>query len=244
MNRGAPRAEESLFSFDGNVERFPSRRINWRLIAYCTLTVIAVVCAVPVDGVAVTVKVYVPVVVPGFVTPPPAPEPPPLQLIPAAATTASNTTSGTNFQRRWLGTISKKKIPAREIATPAKGQTRPEGRLDGPGTMCAAAVVAQVIVALPVSEVVVRVIVPGAVKFWSGAPKVQVGISVALGGVILTAELNVIVPEKPPDPDTVIKSVPDWPGAPTVITPLLAGFKLKVAPFVTVTVTPLEVEAE
>ena len=61
---------------------------------------------------------------------------------------------------------------------------------------------------------------------------------------MLTAELNVIVPEKPPDPVTVIVSVPDWPGAPTVITPLLAGLKLKVAPLVTVTVTPAEVEVE
>jgi hypothetical protein len=130
---------------------------------YCTLTVIAVVCAVPVDGVAVTVKVYVPVVVPGFVEPPLNPLP--LQLIPAAATTASNTARGTNFHRRCLGTMKRKKAPAREIATPAKGHTRPEGRFDGPGNICAAAVVAQVIVALPVSEVVLNVIVPGAVKF-------------------------------------------------------------------------------
>ena len=61
--------------------------------------------------------------------------------------------------------MKRKKTPAREIATPAKGHTRFEGRLDGLSKMCDAAIVAQVIVALPVSEDVLNVIVFGAVKF-------------------------------------------------------------------------------
>jgi hypothetical protein len=83
--------------------------------------------------------------------------------------------------------------------------------------MCAAAVVAQVIVALPVSEVVLSVIVPGAVKFWSGAPKLQVGISVALGGVMVTGAVSVTVPANPFTPDTVMTQVPDPPGDEIVI---------------------------
>lgn len=120
-------------------------------------------CAEPVDGVALTLKVYAPVVVPAFV-PPPMPELP-LQLIPAAATTRSNTARGTSRNRRSLETKKRKKMLARQIPIPARGQARPEGYFGGLTKICAAAVEEQVIVALPVSDEVVKAIVFGAVKF-------------------------------------------------------------------------------
>jgi hypothetical protein len=123
--------------------------------------------------------------VPGFVPPPP-PEPPPLQLIPATATTTSNTASGTHPHRRCLGTASRKKKQASAIAPPAKGHPRPEGRLDGRNITPDGAIVKQVIVALPVVDAALSVIVFGEVKFRSGVPNVHVGGSTAPAGVLVT----------------------------------------------------------
>jgi hypothetical protein len=60
--------------------------------------------------------------------------------------------------------MKRKKILARQIATPASGHARLEG-WDGPIKIPAAAVDEQVIVALPVSDDALNVIVFGAVKF-------------------------------------------------------------------------------
>ena len=59
-------------------------------VPYCTLTVIVVCAAVPPEGVAVTVNVYAPVVVPGFVTLPP------LLLLPPHATATAAITMTTS----------------------------------------------------------------------------------------------------------------------------------------------------
>ena len=54
--------------------------------------------------------------------------------------------------------------------------------------------------------------------------------------------VSVTVPEKPPEPVTVTEPVPCWPGAPIDIAPLFEALRLKVAPLVTVTARPAEVE--
>jgi hypothetical protein len=183
--------------------------------SYITLTVIADVVAVPADGVAVTVMVYAPTVVPGFVGPV-GPLPP--QLTPAATITTSRIASGTNFHLRCLGTLKRIRKQTRETAAPARGQLRPDGRLGGRYRAPSTAVVEQVIVTLPVSDPALNVIVLGAVKFWSGAPKLlQVGKSTAPDGAPLTVADRLTVPAKPFAPVTVIRHVPDPPGVEILI---------------------------
>jgi|HubBroStandDraft_2_1064218.scaffolds.fasta_scaffold1236495_1 hypothetical protein len=89
---------------------------------YCTFTPIAVVCAVPVDGVAVTVIVYVPVVVPGF--PPPVPPPPEFELLqpaPAATTTNRRNASEARCHRLCPEVTNRKHKQNRNIAPAATG---------------------------------------------------------------------------------------------------------------------------
>jgi hypothetical protein len=60
--------------------------------------------------------------------------------------------------------------------------------------------------------------VPGAVKFESGAPNEQVGASTAPVGDAVLAALKVTVPANPFAPVTVMSCVVDvWPGVETVI---------------------------
>jgi len=89
--------------------------------------------------------------------------------------------------------------------------------VDGWGKAIDAAMVVQVIVAFPVSDAELNVIVFGALKFRSGEPKLQVGASAAPAGVVVTEVVRVTVPAKPFDPVTVMRHEPDWPGAAIVI---------------------------
>lgn len=90
---------------------------------------------------------------------------------------------------------------------------------------------------MPVSKLGVKLIVPGGVKFWEGAPKVQVGVSTALGGADFPTTLRVTLPLNPPGPVTVIRHDPDWPGAVIVIVELVHPVATLTAdePMVTVT---------
>jgi hypothetical protein len=54
--------------------------------------------------------------------------------------------------------------------------------------------------------------VPGAVKLESGAPKLQPGKSLALGGEVLTPQVSATLPLKLFAPVTVMRQVPDCPG--------------------------------
>lgn len=103
-----------------------------------------------------------------------------------------------------------------EIATPASGHAWPEGRLVGRSKISNAAVVAQVIVAVPVGATALNEMEFGAVKFESGAPKEQVGKSAAPDGEAVTAELRVTVPTKPVVPVAVTSCVTDRPGCVTL----------------------------
>jgi hypothetical protein len=125
----------------------------------------------------------------------------------------------------------------KESATKAMGHLRSGEGIDGRNKTPDAAVEEQVIVALPVVEDAVNVIVLGAVKFWSGIPKLQVGTSTALGGVPLTAELKVTVPANPFAPVTVMRHVPDCPGAEIVIVAPLQPDDRLIPTLPTVTVT-------
>ena len=128
-------------------------------------------------------------------------------------------------------------MPASESAAPASGHVPPMGRLEGRSTIREAACDAQVSVALPVSELGVKVIVPGGVKFWDGAPKVQVGVSTALGGADFPTTLRTTLPLNPPGPVTVIRHEPDWPGAVIVMVELVHPGATLTADEPTVTVT-------
>ena len=128
-------------------------------------------------------------------------------------------------------------MQARESVAPASGHVQPTGRLAGRSKIREAAVDAHVSVALPVSELGVRVIVPGGVKFWEGAPNVQVGMFTALGGADFPATLSATLPLNPPGPVTVIRHEPDWPGAVIVIVELVQPVATLTADDPTVTVT-------
>ena len=82
-------------------------------------------------------------------------------------------------------------------------------------------------VAVPVSEVGgevdVKLMVPGAVKFESGAPKLQIGRSTAPCGPLLMPQVRVTAPLKLFAPTTVIKQDPDEPGEAIVIGVLVHG---------------------
>jgi hypothetical protein len=105
--------------------------------------------------------------------------------------------------------------------------------------MCDAAIDEQVIVALPVSEEALKVIVFGAVKFaLAGWPKLQVGAFMAPGG-LLSAALSATVPAKPFAPVVVIRHDPDCPGAEMLIVDAHPDETLIPAPL-TVTVTDCE----
>jgi len=67
-------------------------------------------------------------------------------------------------------------------------------------------------VAFPLVAVLLSVIVFGAVKFWSGVPKLHVGRSTALGGSAVTVQLSATEPVNE-FPVTVISCVVDCPGA-------------------------------
>jgi len=95
-------------------------------------------------------------------------------------------------------------------------QLGPRGRFNGLNKPLLA-VVLTVRVALPVSDAGVNAIVLGAVKFWSGAPKLQVGTSTALVGAAVTAQLRVTEPLNPFAPVTVMRHDPGWPGAEMLI---------------------------
>jgi hypothetical protein len=161
--------------------------------------------------VAVTVNVYKPVVVPGFVTPPPLLPPP--QATAAAATTRSNTANGTELHRRCRETLSRKRKQHTVITVAARGHPRPDGRIVGRNNICEAACDEHVIVALPVWDPELKVMVSGAVKFCDGAPKMHFGTSTAPGGVVLEATDKVTVPVNPPAAVAVIRHDPVWPGA-------------------------------
>ena len=168
---------------------------------YCTTTETVVVCAEPLLGVAVTVTVYVPAVVPAWVPGNGVPELP--QLTAVRTTTASNAVSGTRLQRlsRLVATIKSKPIKA--VASPAKGNPRPEGRLDGRTKTPEAAVVLQVIVALPeVFDEVSAIMLLGENALHEG------GLTAPLGEPV-TAALNVTFSLEPLGPETVIAQVPD-----------------------------------
>ena len=73
----------------------------------------------PPDGVAVTVTVYAPVVVPGFDVLPLLLPPHPIATAAIVITTSA---IGTNDQRRCLGTDSRKKKQISEVIAAASGQ--------------------------------------------------------------------------------------------------------------------------
>ena len=75
------------------------------------------------------------------------------------------------------------------------------------------AVVEQVNVALPVSDPVDNVIVPGEVKFVPGVPKLQVGGSTAPLGSLVTEKPSETVPANELTPFTVMRQFPEPPGA-------------------------------
>jgi hypothetical protein len=106
-----------------------------------------------------------------------------------------------------------------------------------------AALVLHVMVAFPEVVLELSVIVFGAVKLWSGAPKLlQAGESTAPEGAPVTAALSVTVPANPFAPDTVIRQVPDEPGAAIVIVAAVHPEEDTLIPGVpTLIVTPLAV---
>jgi len=177
-------------------------------------------CAVEPDGVAVTLKVYVPVVVPAFDVPPPPP--PPVVFDPQPATNpvdrTSNTARGANFNFRPPASNTRKK---QRSAIAASGMAH--RMFDGPSgdrkTILDAAVDEQVIVALPIDDAD-KEIVLGGVKFKLGDPKLHAGTSTAPAGELIPVELNAAVPVKPFAPPTMIEQDPDWPGAVIVMTPV------------------------
>jgi hypothetical protein len=74
----------------------------------------------------------------------------------------------------------------REIPAAARGQLRRDEGFDGRNTATDGAIVKQVIVALPVVDAALSVIVFGEVKFKSGGPNVHVGTSTAPVGAPLS----------------------------------------------------------
>jgi hypothetical protein len=99
-----------------------------------------------------------------------------------------------------------------------------------------------VIVALPLVTVEVNVMVCGAVKFWSGWPKMQVGMCTAFIGSLLTAQLRATVPANEFPPVTVMSCPADCPGDEIVIVAVLEAGKRLIPGAPTVIVTPVDVE--
>ena len=105
-------------------------------------------------------------------------------------------------------------------AIAASGQPRPEGRLNGPNIVAFAGVVDHVMVALPEVVDEFSVIVAGAVKLASGAPKLlHDGGYTAPEGDAVTAALRTTVPLNPFASDTVMRHVPDDPCATEIEAP-------------------------
>ena len=201
-------------------------------------------CAGPVDGVAVTVIVYVPTVVPGV--PPPLLLPPefvPPQP-PAAATMNARSVRKTTCRRHCLGSRNKTNRQTSDITAISPGQPilkpRPGG--DSLNELASAAVDMTVMVALPLVAVGVNVMVCGAVKFWSGVPKLQVGKSTAFIGSPLTTQLRVTEPANEFAAVTMMSCPADCPGEEIdIVTELEAGARL-IPGAPTVIVTAVEVE--
>ena len=103
------------------------------------------------------------------------------------------------------------------------------------------AVVVHVIVALPVVVVELSVIVFGAVKAWSGAPKLHEGGSTSPECTPTTGAVSATVPAKPLAPLTVIRHVPDEPGVAIVIVAAVHPEDSLMPGAPTVTVTPFAV---
>lgn len=98
---------------------------------YGTMTAIAVDCAAPLDGVAVTVTVYAPAVVPGF---PPPLLPPLLPQFAPTTTTASIAAASKTTPRRFFADRPSRNIEARTAQTsPIRKPlgAGPRGRLAG-----------------------------------------------------------------------------------------------------------------
>jgi hypothetical protein len=190
--------------------------------------VIAVVWAAPLTGVAVTVMVYIPIVVPGL----------PLmlillglpQLVPTAMTAKINIASNTRPRRFCAEIPSRKKQAMNAPTSLTKNKFGPSGRLLGRKTADVLGVVETVIVALPVifaAVPAVKLMMFGAVKFESGTPKaLQVGGSSAPIGEVVTAQVKVTLSALTMlDPVTVIRSVLDCPGE-VIVKLLEAGDRL------------------
>src|ERR1700726_2813752 len=93
---------------------------------------IVVVCAAPLAGVAVTVIVYVPSVVPGLPPPPPLLALP--QLVPTARTAKSKIASNTRPRRFCAEIPSRKKQAMKAPTSLTKNKFGPSGRLVGRNT--------------------------------------------------------------------------------------------------------------
>jgi hypothetical protein len=157
----------------------------------------------------------------------------PPQLVPARPTAKSNVASST-VPRRFFPDIPRRKMHVIRVPTsPHTNQVGLCGWLVGATRTALAAVVVHVSVAVPLvtGGVALALSVTTPVE-----PNVQSGGSFKFAGTKLVA-VTVIVPEYPVELLTVIASVPDRPGVLIVITPLLAGVKLNVGEFETVTVT-------
>lgn len=158
---------------------------------------------------------YVPIVVPGLGVIPPPLFPP---LHPVTAAMAMNRTAAKiTTPRRSRDAIVRRNMQISAAAISDMSNQFGACRWLGGKNKWLAAVVLTVSVAVPVSEFVASVIVPGAVKFESGAPKLQPGKSVALPGVMLSPQESVTAPLKLFAPVTVIKHVPDCPAAAIVM---------------------------
>jgi len=99
-----------------------------------------------------------------------------------------------------------------------------------------------VIVAFPLVDVAVSVIVCGAVKFWSGRPKLQVGKSTAFIGMPLTAQLSVTEPVKEFPAVTEMSCVADCPGDAIMMAAVLVAGERLIPGVPTVIGTPADME--
>jgi len=191
------------------------------------------------------VMVYAPVVVPGFPTPwPLPPELVPPQPSAAAITTNSRSARGENSSLRCFGMTNNSEMQASATGPAATIQPCPEGPPAGDvwNEPACAAVEVTVIVALPVVEDVVNVMVCGAVKFWPGRPKLQVGKLTAFIGSALTAQLRITEPTNEFPAVTVMSCDADCPGDAIVMADVLEAGERLIPGVPTVMVTPVDVE--